>query len=189
MLFIPMTTVSLLSGCSPNQQDVDRTRADALSNYQAPPADSTNENQTIIHGKVISISDGDTIDVLDQSRKTIRIRLFGVDAPETGQPFSKNAKQFISSRVGGKIVDVIQRDRDRFGRAIGDVIIEGRRLSVDIVAAGLAWHYVQFAPNDQELASAERFARQSKLGLWSDSRHVPPWEWRKLSKEQRDQLR
>jgi micrococcal nuclease len=189
MLFVPITVVSLLCGCSPNQQDVGRTRSDALSNYPATPADSTNESQSIIRGKVISVSDGDTIDVLDQSRNTIRIRLFGVDAPETGQPFSKNAKQFISSQVSGKLVDVIQRDKDRFGRIIGDVMIEGRRLSVDIVAAGLAWHYVQFAPNDQELASAENFSRQSKNGLWSDIRHVPPWEWRKLSKEQRDKLR
>ena len=80
------------------------------------------------------------------------------------------------------------QDTDRWDRAIGEVFDDdGQRVAIKLVAAGLAWHYVRFAPNDTELAEAE--AREAKRGLWSDPRFVPPWDWRDLSKEERDQLR
>ena len=57
-------------------------------------------------------------------------------------------------------------------------------VNVSMVTNGLAWHYVKYAPDDKELAGGEK-----RLRLWSDTRSIPPWEWRKLSKAERDKLR
>ncbi|MCS7469552.1 thermonuclease family protein [Stieleria sp. ICT_E10.1] len=98
-----------------------------------------------------------------------------------------NAAEIQSSSVSSSLL--VSLARIRYGRTIGEVYAGGQRLGVDLVAAGLAWHYTQYAPDDTDLANAEREAREAKRGLWSDPRHVAPWDWRKLSKEERDQLR
>jgi len=149
----------------------------------------SSDQSTIISGKVIAVLDGDTIDILDSHREKIRIRIHGIDAPEIGQPFGRNAKDLLAERIAGQQVNVVCLSHDRFGRTIGDIIWNGDRLSVQLVTEGMAWHQVSFALNDLELATAELKARSDKVGLWSDKRHVPPWEWRKLSKEERDKLR
>jgi micrococcal nuclease len=149
----------------------------------------SSDQATIISGKVIAVLDGDTIDILDSHREKIRIRIHGIDAPEIGQPFGRNAKDLLAERIAGQQVNVVCLSHDRFGRTIGDIIWNGDRLSVQLVTEGMAWHQVSFAPNDLELATAELKARTDEVGLWSDKRHVPPWEWRKLSKEERDKLR
>jgi endonuclease YncB( thermonuclease family) len=143
----------------------------------------------ILHGKVIAVLDGDTLDILDKNKKTMRIRLHGIDAPEKGQPFGRTAKEFLALQLAGKHVQVQQVEKDRYGRTIGDISVGGKRISVEMIKAGLAWHYVQFASDDQDLASAELEARSANRGLWADKRYVEPWQWRKLSKEDRDKLR
>lgn len=140
-------------------------------------------------GKVVGIVDGDTIDVLTADMTTTRIRLNGIDAPEAGQPFGKNAKQYLSETIGGKSARIVTHDKDRYGRTIGDVYHESTLINLELVRAGLAWHYVQYAPDDATLAAAEVEAREAKRGLWSDARHVAPWDWRKLSKAERDKIR
>jgi len=81
------------------------------------PSEQANE----ITGKVVGIIDGDTIDILTDDKTTIRIRLNGIDAPETGQPFGSNAKQYLSEFIGGQVVRVVTHGEDRYGRTIGDV--------------------------------------------------------------------
>jgi endonuclease YncB( thermonuclease family) len=66
--------------------------------------------QTIIQGRVVGISDGDTITVL-QNRTQYKIRLYGIDTPERSQDFGEKAKQFTSSLVFGKQVQVVKEDR------------------------------------------------------------------------------
>ena len=79
------------------------------------------EQANEITGKVVGIIDGDTIDLLTADKTTIKIRLNGIDAPETGQPFGKNAKQYLSGFIGGQVVRVVTHGQDRYGRTIGDV--------------------------------------------------------------------
>jgi endonuclease YncB( thermonuclease family) len=90
--------------------------------------------------------------------------------------------------VFGRDVELIEHELDRYGQTIADVIIDGKSLNHALVAAGLAWHYKRYS-DDAELAQAERDAQAASLGLRSDPRHVAPWNWRKLSKEERDLLR
>src|SRR5207245_4123938 len=90
-------------------------------------------------GRVVGISDGDTIKVLHNGRAE-KIRLHGIDCPEKGQPFGTKAKQFTSEMAFGKTVTLHVTDMDRYGRTVADVILpDGRVLNRELVAAGLAW--------------------------------------------------
>jgi endonuclease YncB( thermonuclease family) len=134
-------------------------------------------------GKVVGVSDGDTMTVLrDQSQ--VRIRLYGIDCPETGQDFGSRAKQFTADLAFGKVVTVVSRDRDRYGRLVAEVVLsDGRVLNDELVKAGLAWWYRLHAQNIGTLRQLEAGAREAKRGLWSQPNPVPPWEWRRTKRE------
>jgi len=100
-------------------------------------------------GKVVGVIDGDTIDVMHLG-KAERVRLYGVDSPEKNQAFGTKAKQFTSDQVFGKEVRVVVRDTDRYGRTVGDVFLPGgKRLNEELVRAGMAWWYKDYAPRDR----------------------------------------
>lgn len=130
-------------------------------------------------GKVVAVKDGDTLEVMKEGA-AVRVRLYGIDCPEKGQAFGERAKQFASGLAFGKAVKVIEKNRDRYGRTVGEVILEdGRSLNRELVRAGLAWWYRQYAKKDAELEALEREAREAKAGLWADADPVPPWNWRR----------
>ena len=92
--------------------------------------------------KVIHIADGDTITVLNNSNEKIKIRLNGIDCPEKAQAYGNKAKQFTKDLVHGERVTIKAYDTDRYGRTIGDVILEdGRSLNHELVKEGYAWRY------------------------------------------------
>jgi len=135
-----------------------------------------------VRGRVVGVKDGDSIEVLAGAR-AVEVRLWGIDCPETGQPFGKQAKHFTSSAAFGKEVGVEERGRDRYGRLLGVVTLpDGRALNEELVRAGLAWWYYAFAPKELGLALLEKEAKGARRGLWADPRAVPPWAWRKLKK-------
>jgi len=109
-----------------------------------------------------------------------RIRLHGIDCPESGQPFRTKAKQFTADLAFDKVVKLIVKDTDRYGRLVAVVILpDGRNLNHEIVRAGFGWWFVKYARNDATLEKLESEARSAKRGLWADENPVPPWEWRK----------
>lgn len=128
-------------------------------------------------GKCVSVIDGDTIGVLKEG-KEIKIRLDGVDCPESGQDFGSKAKRFTSDLVFQKEVLVKVKELDKYGRTVARVIVDGKDLSLELVKAGLAWHYVQYS-SDTVLANAEKAARLAEEGLWALNNPIPPWEYRK----------
>ena len=122
----------------------------------------------------------------------IRLRVNGIDAPERGQPFGNNAKQYLSDTIGGKMVRLRGYGLDQYSRSITDIYLPGEPelfINRELVKRGLAWHYVEYAPKRVDLRDAEALARRAGIGLWSDPRHVAPWDWRDLSKDERDKLR
>jgi micrococcal nuclease len=130
--------------------------------------------------RVVGISDGDTITVLKPDKTQVKIRLHGIDAPETGQDFGSKAKQLASELAFGKDVTIKPVDTDRYGRAVAEVILpDGRSLNREMVERGMAWWYRHYAPSDVILNRAEVSARKVKLGLWSQPNPVPPWDWRR----------
>jgi len=131
----------------------------------------------------VRIADGDTITVL-HDRQRVRIRLWGIDAPEMAQAWGPEAKQFTAARVEGQTVTLQVHDTDRYGRTVAEVILpNGRSLNRDLVRAGLAWWYRHYAPGDRELAELEAQARAARHGLWADPAPMAPWDFRKLERE------
>jgi micrococcal nuclease len=130
--------------------------------------------------RVIGISDGDTITVLTAENRQVKVRLYGIDAPETGQDFGSRAKQAASELAFGNKVTIRFRDTDRYGRTVAEVILpDGRSMNREMVRRGMAWWYRQYAPRDTELARLEAQAKAEKMGLWSQPNPIPPWNWRK----------
>jgi len=141
--------------------------------------------QDVFSGQVVGISDGDTLQVMHAGR-AVKVRLHGIDCPEKNQAYDQRAKQFTSEHVFGKLVKVVVHDRDRYGRLVGDVyLLSGWHLNHELVSAGLAWWYEQYAPKDTQLASLQHAAQRAKRGLWRDPKAVPPWTFRKPSRVKR----
>ncbi len=131
--------------------------------------------------RVVSVTDGDTLTVL-HDRQQIRIRLYGIDCPEPGQPFHRRATQRTGELAHGRTVTVRPESGDRYGRLVAWILLpDGRSLNEILVAEGLAWHYRRYAPRQERLARLEEEARDARRGLWQDPRPVPPWEWRRAS--------
>lgn len=128
----------------------------------------------------VGVSDGDTIKVL-RNNSEIKIRLEGIDCPELHQAFSRKAKQFTSAMVFGKTVTINVKTTDKYGRTVARVIINGKDVSLELVKAGLAWHFKRYS-SDPVLAKAEEEARAKKIGLWANRNPLPPWEWRHIEK-------
>jgi len=131
-------------------------------------------------GRVVGVSDGDTISVMRDGR-AVKVRLEGIDCPEGGQDFGQRAKQQTSALVFGKDVLVEVRDHDRYGRTVGRVYVGGNDVSLTLVQAGMAWHYKAYS-SEATLAVAEEQARSAKRGLWGDPGAIPPWEYRATPK-------
>jgi micrococcal nuclease len=148
-------------------------------------------------GRVLGVPDGDIIELQTEDKKTFRVRLNGIDAPELAQPFGMKSKELLTSLVGEKTVRVITQGEDRVGQIIGDVYFKGEKsaatdddvhVNTYMVANGLAWHFVRFAPDKKTLAESEQQARDKKAGLWSEADPIAPWDWRKQQAEkQKDQ--
>ena len=114
-------------------------------------------------GRVMRVADGDTITILD--------------APEKGQAFGNVSKQHLSSLVFGNDVRVKYKSRDKYGRILGTVYVDGKDINLEMLRAGLAWHYKRY-DKTQAYAAAELEARQSRRGLWVDSNPTPPEQFR-----------
>ena len=135
-------------------------------------------------GKVVKITDGDSIVVLDRTKKQHKIRLMGIDAPERKQPFGKKSKQYLSSLIGKKWVCVDWHKLDKYKRKIGKIIFNKADVNYQMVKKGFAWHFKRYekeqARNDaKKYAIAEVKARSSLIGVWSEPDPIAPWDWRK----------
>lgn len=138
----------------------------------------------VFEGKVVGISDGDTITILTDQKQQIKVRLYGVDCPETKQAYGTRARQFTSDKIFGKRVRVEVADTDHYGRTVGIVTAPGGSvLNSDLLAGGMAWLYTAYCkkPFCRDWKKLEEGARIAHKGLWADTA-VPPWEFRKAGR-------
>lgn len=134
---------------------------------------------------VIGVTDGDTITVLTDLKQQVKVRLYGVDCPESRQAFGNRARQFVSALVFRKRVDVEVMDVDRYGRTVGIVTApDGKVVNRQLLEAGMAWLYPAYCKASVcgEWKKVEAVARKARRGLWADRSPVPPWVWRKRKK-------
>jgi len=150
-----------------------------------------------IEGIVTKVSDGDTINVTDPVGTKLKIRLYGIDAPETeksnkktghiskpGQPYGEEAYNALYSKIYRKGVKVDVMDIDRYKRAVSVIWLDGRNINKEMEAEGWAWAYRQYLdrPHASEYIQAEEQARAKRLGLWVQNNPQPPWEFRRSLK-------
>ena len=136
--------------------------------------------QQIIQGRVIAVYDGDTAMVLAGSPEAkYRVRFFGIDAPETAMAYGSSAKKALQDKILGKVVQVKISGVDRYGRAVGKVMLGARYINLEMVAEGCAWYYADYAANEYDLSAAEREAKLYRRGLWQEKNPLPPWEYRR----------
>jgi len=136
-----------------------------------------------ITGKVISIFDGDTYELLIKGDTTIRVRMEGIDAPEKGMPYNKKAKKYLSELCFNKNVKLLVTGEDKYNRVLGFTFAyDSIELSHEMIRAGLAWHFKKYN-SDTDLSELEIKAKELRIGLWQDKHPYPPWEIRKLRKE------
>lgn len=139
----------------------------------------------ILRGKVIFVADGDTVSLLDASKKQRRIRLEGIDAPERSQAFGTKSRQALGDVVQGQEVLVTYEKTDQYDRILGHIYLGDRWLNYDQLASGMAWHYRHFS-GDAYLAQSQKTAEAQKAGLWRDVSPVPPWRYRLTEKHRRE---
>lgn len=134
---------------------------------------------TELLGQVVGIHDGDTLTLLTPENRQVRVRLAGIDAPESRQPYGTRAQQVLSSLSFRQRVRVVVQDTDRYGRTVGRVWAGALDLNAELVRRGAAWVYRQYN-RDPALPPLEAEARQAKRGLWAlpASEQVAPWVWR-----------
>jgi len=138
----------------------------------------------VVEGRVVGISDGDTITVLDDSKTQHKIRIAGIDAPEKGQAFGERSKQSLSALVFQKSIEARCHKKDRYGREVCLIYVNRRDVGLEQIRTGMAWWYREYA---HEQATQERLvyrdeedaAKAARRGLWSDPKAIPPWAWRK----------
>ncbi len=140
----------------------------------------------ILKGKVVAVTDGDTVRVLDANKQQYKIRLLGIDAPEKRQPFGNKSKQSLSDLVFGKNMEVHYRKTDRYGRVLGKIVLNGLDINLEQIKRGFAWYYKKYEKS-QEMGDRKKYfdaevaARAAKVGLWTQSSElaVAPWDFRK----------
>ena len=137
---------------------------------------------SFIDGKVVSIADGDTLTVLDASKIQHKVRLEGIDCPESGQAYGAQAGKALGDKVFQKDVRIEWRSKDRYGRTLGHVFYEGRWINKELIEEGWAWHYKQYS-RSEVLSQAEDAARAERAGLWQDKSPTAPWDFRHKPQE------
>ncbi len=143
--------------------------------------------ETIL-GWVVGVSDGDTITVLDSQRRQHKIRLAGIDAPESKQSFGQASKKSLSAMVFDRDVTLGCGKTDRYHREVCVVMVNGEDANLAQVEAGMAWWYRKYAGEQTlrqraDYETAEDAAKRARTGLWQDVEPLPPWEWRKAKRE------
>lgn len=137
----------------------------------------------VLIGKVVGITDGDTITVLDANKTEHKVRLMGIDAPEKSQDFGSASKQALSNYIYQREVTVEYKKLDKYQRKVGKVILDKQDICLAMIELGMAWHYKDYekeqSKTDRDLYSqAELKAREAKRGLWQLSKAIAPSAFR-----------
>jgi endonuclease YncB( thermonuclease family) len=132
-------------------------------------------------GKVIKVSDGDTITVLDSNNKKRKVRLDRIDAPESKQSFGIKSRNYLAKLIENKKATIQYKKVDRYKRILGIVKLDDMDVNLHMVSTGHAWHYSHY---DKTLSykDAQNNAKQKKLGLWKESNPIEPYLFRKQNK-------
>lgn len=125
-----------------------------------------------------AVRDGDTIRLLRDTGQIVQVDLYGIDAPELGQPYGVEAARAVRRAVFKKRVHAVAEDRDEDGRPLFVLRVDDQVLNEQLVRTGRAWWDRRRASHDDRLRRLEQQARADNRGLWARPEPVPPWDWR-----------
>ena len=124
------------------------------------------------------VADGDTVTILSGGSAQHKIRLYGIDAPESHQAFGQKSKERLAHYVSGKDVAVKWKSKDKYGRILGTVWLGSTDINLQMLRDGFAWHYKRFDSNPVYAAARTRFSltpRPNRLRLrGSRNLKIPP---------------
>lgn len=134
-------------------------------------------------GRIIGVTDGDTVTLLDAKHHPQKVRLAGIDAPEKRQAFGEKSKTHLSALAYNRQAKADCRKIDRYRRRVCVIYVNGRDVGREQIKAGMAWWYQQYARDQKkqeriDYKHAEFLAKRHRYGLWSGKNPTPPWEWR-----------
>ncbi len=134
---------------------------------------------TIFFAAVHYIVDGDSFVVSKNSSK-ISIRLWGIDAPEYDQPHSRASKDALRQLISGKVLRIVPKDIDKYGRIVAIVTVDQITVNSALVANGSAWVHDYFCSEPVCLYwyKLQENAQRRKSGLWQGERAIEPWVWK-----------
>lgn len=150
-----------------------------------------------ITGTVTKIIDGDSIQITTQEQTKLKVRLYGIDAPETdridhrtgqvnkpGQPYGEKSWQALESKIMGKQVRMVVLDIDKYKRLVGMVWLDDRNIDLEMVREGYAEAFIEYLkpPYRSQFLEAEKEARSHKRGIWSLLDYERPRDFRKRLK-------
>ena len=146
------------------------------------------QNPTILKGyQAVKVSDGDTLNVQKVENgkfvgEIVKIRMFGIDAPEKTQDYGIESKQALEKLVNGKTLEIEEKNRDRYGRTVAVVYVNGKNVNEEMVKNGNAWWYQEYDKKDTKMQTYQENAKKNKLGLFGKRGYVEPWNYRKEKK-------
>ena len=136
-------------------------------------------------GPVTKVHDGDSIHITPKCKERVIIRLAGIDAPEIKQRFGIASRNKLRSMILNRTAEAKCHKTDRYRRQVCVVYFDGEDVNLQMVRAGMAWHYKEYESEQsssqrRQYSKAESRARSDQLGLW-DGERIAPWEFRKLN--------
>ena len=142
---------------------------------------TTHAEPLILQGRIVRVTDGDTVTLLDELQTQHKIRLAGIDAPESAMAYGLHATLYLVSLVLGKTVEAVTYKQDRYGRTVATLMFGEQDINLSMIQVGLAWHYKKYAGEQpaeeaRTYAQAEVLARTKNLALWQDSDATAPWD-------------
>lgn len=138
------------------------------------------ESAEFIVGKVTRVSDGDTVILTDSKKNKTKVRLDGIDAPEIGQEYGDESKEFVEKLILNKNVKVKVIGVDKYKRTLGVIYLDNLNINEELLANGLAWQY--HYNKNEKYTQLVKSAKSNGLNIWSDRKAMDPYEWRKKNK-------
>jgi endonuclease YncB( thermonuclease family) len=147
----------------------------AKSKEQKP--DSTATKQEAFKAAVLRVYDGDTVLVRYNGLECL-IRLWGIDAPESKQTDGKEATKYLLSLIKSRTVKIVPVESGKYGRLVAKIYVKNKHVNLEMIKAGYAWWYKQYAPDAKDFEKAQEEAKAKKLGVWANDNPVNPSKWR-----------
>lgn len=180
ILLIITALVYFVTGTDTGQLFYQYTK-DFLSQYIQSDENELSKNKQLLEGTIVHVSDGDTVTLLLKGNKKIKIRLYGIDAPEIGQKYGEEAKVYLQKYLLNKKVSVVDCGIDKYNRVLGIIYIGSLNINEELLTDGLAWQY--HFNKDDVYKKLMQNAKKKKINIWSDPRAIDPYHWRKKNKK------